>query len=73
MSMQAEATQSATVPSKERPGVKESCVVGVADAGICRTIRYIEWCRGYLYKMTPTRNAPEMGAAYEHAPLPSHE
>ena len=32
--MQAEATQSATVPSKERPGVKESCVVGAADAGI---------------------------------------
>ena len=32
--MQAEATQLATVPSKERPGIKESCVVGAADAGI---------------------------------------
>ena len=32
--MRVEATKSATVPSKERPGAKEACVVGAAPAGI---------------------------------------
>ena len=32
--MQVEATKSATVPRKERPGDKESCVVVAAHAGI---------------------------------------
>ena len=34
MSMREEATKSATVPSKERPGVKETRVEGVVHAGI---------------------------------------
>ena len=32
--MRVEATKSATVLSKERPGAKETCVVGVVHAGI---------------------------------------
>jgi hypothetical protein len=34
MSMREEATKSATVPSNERPGAKETCVVGATPAGI---------------------------------------